>query len=209
MASLVHLLRGDLGRAFRALERGRSFCERGDLVVPLAQMRAALGYACALAGHVAEAVPLLERALAEIEPTGYRPRDALRTAWLGEAYLLAGRIEDAARVADTALGLARERPARGVEAETLRLLGEIASRRDPVRAGDAEAHFHRAMALADALGMRPLQARCGLGLGRLYRATGEFDPGRTETARALAALRSMDMALWIPDAEAELQRLSR
>ena len=37
----------------------------------------------------------------------------------------------------------------------------------------AEAHYRAAMALATELGMRPLVAHCHLGLGKLYRRTGD------------------------------------
>ena len=57
---------------------------------------------------------------------------SLRTVWLSEAYLLAGREADARAAAQRALGLARQHKERGHEAYTLRLLGEIGSaRRSP------------------------------------------------------------------------------
>ena len=39
---------------------------------------------------------------------------------------------------------------------------------DPPEVEPAEAHYRQALALAEELGMRPLQAHCHLGLGRLY-----------------------------------------
>ena len=52
--------------------------------------------------------------------------------------------------------------------------------------------------------MRPLQARCHLGLGGLYRRTGRLDEARAELATAVAMLREMGMAFWLPEAEREL-----
>ena len=57
---------------------------------------------------------------------------------------------------------------RGYQAYALRLLGEIAAQREPPEVEQAEAHYQQALALADELGMRPLQAHCHLGLGTLY-----------------------------------------
>ena len=37
----------------------------------------------------------------------------------------------------------------------------------------AEEHYRQALARADELGMRPLVAHCHLGLGKLYRRTGD------------------------------------
>ena len=87
---------------------------------------------------------------------------------LGEAQLLAGRLEEAHALAERALALAREHQERGNQAYALRLLGDIAARRDPPESAQAEAHYQQALALADELGMRPLVAHCHLGLGTLY-----------------------------------------
>jgi hypothetical protein len=61
---------------------------------------------------------------------------SLRTIWLSEAYLLAGREADARAAAQRALGLACQHKERGHEAYTLLLLGEIASREDPLDIGN-------------------------------------------------------------------------
>jgi hypothetical protein len=52
--------------------------------------------------------------------------------------------------------------------------------------------------------MRPLQAHCHLGLGKLYRRTGRLDESGAELATAVAMLREMGMAFWLPAAEREL-----
>ena len=54
----------------------------------------ALGDASALAGRVAEALPLLERVLEEAERAGCLAEQALSVTWLSEAYLLAGHREE-------------------------------------------------------------------------------------------------------------------
>ena len=64
--------------------------------------------------------------------------------------------------------LARAQKEQGYEAYALRLLGSIAVHRHPTDVEPAEAHYRQALALADELGMRPLQAHCHLGLGTLY-----------------------------------------
>jgi hypothetical protein len=62
--------------------------------------------------------------------------------------------------------------------------------------------------LAERLGMRPLQAHCHLGLGTLYRQTDRHDEARAELSTAVEMLHDMEMALWLPEAEAELAGLS-
>jgi hypothetical protein len=66
----------------------------------------------------------------------------------------------------------------------------------------------QALALAEQLGIRPLQAHCHLGLGKLYRRTGRLDEARAELATAVEMLREMGMAFWLPEAEGELAEVS-
>ena len=128
---------------------------------------------------------------------------------LGEAYLLAGRLEDAASFAERALTLARERGERGHEAWALRLLGEIAATSDPPDVATAEAHYGDAMALASELGMRPLVAHCHLGLGKLYRRTGTREQAQEHLTTAATMYREMGMTFWLEKAEAELGGVER
>jgi tetratricopeptide (TPR) repeat protein len=126
---------------------------------------------------------------------------------LGEAQVLAGRLEEAHALAERALALAREHQARGNEAYALRLLGDIAVRREPSEVEQAEAHYRQALTLAEALGMRPLQAHCYLGLGTLYATTGQQEQARTALAAAIELYRAMDMTFWLPQAEAALAQV--
>jgi len=69
-----------------------------------------------------EGIPLLEHALSAGETMGFAIYQPLYLVYLGEAYVLADRLEDALDFAGRALTLARERGLRGVEAWALRLL---------------------------------------------------------------------------------------
>jgi hypothetical protein len=73
-------------------------------------------------------------------------------------------------------------------------------------ADQAAAHYREALALAQELGMRPLQAHCHLGLGKLYRRIGRVGDSRVELATAVEMLNEMGMTHWLPEAEAELAR---
>jgi hypothetical protein len=70
------------------------------------------------------------------------------------------------------------RKARGHQAWALRLLAESASHREPPAIAPAEAHYREAIALADELGMRPLQAHCYRGLGILYSRVERLEEAR-------------------------------
>jgi Flp pilus assembly protein TadD len=126
---------------------------------------------------------------------------------LGEAQMLAGHLEEAHTLAERALTLARAHQERGHEAYALRLLGEIVARHEPPERDQAEARYHQALALAEDLGMRPLQAHCHLGLGTLYAQTGRREQARTELSAAITLYRTMDMTFWLPQAEAALAQV--
>ena len=89
----------------------------------------------------------------------------------------------------------------------LRLLGEVTAQRHPPDVPQAEAHYQQALALAEELGMRPLQAHCHLGLGMLYAATSQREQARAELSTAIALYRAMDMTFWLPQAEAVLAQV--
>ena len=121
--------------------------------------------------------------------------------------MLAGRLEEAHALAERALALAREHQERGHQAYALHLLGEIAVRREPPEVDQAEAHYRQALALAEELGMRPLQAHCHRGLGTLYATTGQQEQARAELLAAIDLYRAMDMTFWLPQTEAALAQV--
>ena len=189
------------------LERAVGICQDADLPAYFPWMAAALGAAYTLAGRVADAVPLLTQALEQTTATEMAGFQALCSLSLGEAQMLAGRLEEAQALAERALTLARQHQERGNEAYALRLLGDIAARREPPESEQAEAHYRQALALADELGMRPLVAHCHHGLGTLYAKIGQREQARTELSAAIELYRAMEMTFWLPQAEAALARI--
>src|SRR5262249_54154980 len=130
-----------------------------------------------------------------------------RVAWLSEVCRLAGHGAEAWQHARQALDLARQQKARGYEALALHQLGVVQAHAAPPNAEQAEAHYQQALALAEALGMRPLVAHCHHGLGRLYVQTGRAEQARAALATAIDLYRAMDMSFWLPQAEAALAQV--
>jgi predicted ATPase len=196
----LHVRQGTLHHAIPLLERAVALSRDAD--IPLFYRRSApwLALAYALAGRAADALT----ALGQVRETIDLTRGSLA---FGEAYLLAGDGEEADRLAQRGLANARHRKMRGEEARALWLLGEITMRRDPPDVVQAEAHYQQALALAEELGMRPLQAHCHRGLGALYAATGQQGQARTALAAAIALYRDMDMTFWLPQTEAVLAQV--
>jgi class 3 adenylate cyclase/tetratricopeptide (TPR) repeat protein len=200
----LHLLKGDLQRAIPILTGGLDLCRVWDVRFWFPMLASPLGYAYVLSGQTAEALPLLEQSMEQVAAMNIMGGYALYVARLSEAYLLAGRLEDAIPCARCALALARTHKERGHEAYALRLLGEIAAQCEPLEVEQVEASYQQALALAEALGMRPLQAHCHRGLGTLYAKIGHREQAHAELSAAIDLYRTMEMPFWLPQAEAAL-----
>jgi len=198
------LRQGNLVQAIPVLERARDLVQGAYLWLLVPFVAAPLGAAYALAGRAAEALPLLEQAVAQAVAMHYLWDHALRVVWLSEAYLLAGRLHEAGTQAQRALEFSRAHQERGHEAYALRLLGEVAVQCMPLKMEKAEAYYRQALALAEELGMRPLQAHCHRSLGILYGRVGRAQQARSALSTAIALYRAMEMTFWLPQAEAAL-----
>jgi class 3 adenylate cyclase/tetratricopeptide (TPR) repeat protein len=204
---LLSLRQGNRGGALPRLEQAMGICQGADLPFYFPRIAGPLGAAYILSGRAVDAVPLLMQALEQTtapEMVGYQVFCRLS---LGEAQMLAGHVEEAQALAEQALALTRAHQERGNEAYALRLLGQIATRRDPPEQEPAEDHYRQALALAEELGMRPLQAHCHRGLGTLYAKLGRPEQGQAELSTAIDLYRSMDMTFWLPEAEAALAQV--
>jgi tetratricopeptide (TPR) repeat protein len=141
----------------------------------------ALSYAYALAGRYREAREVLDEARATMASVQERVSafQALVSVWLGHACLLTGRLDDAYALATQAHALSQAHRGRG----------------------------HEAWALAEELGMRPLQAHCHRGLGTLYATAGQRKQARAALSTAVEMYRAMDMTFWLPQTEMALAQV--
>jgi class 3 adenylate cyclase/tetratricopeptide (TPR) repeat protein len=207
---LLALGQGDLRHATPLLERGLALCQAANLPALLPIFVSALSYAYVLAGRHPEALEVLDQAMATMAPLQERALafHALVNVWLGHACLLTGRIDEAYALASQAHELAQVHRGRGHAAWALHLLGDIAMHHQPPEIEPAATHYHQALALAEALGMRPLQAHCYRGLGTLYATTGQWEQARTALSTAIEMYQSMEMTFWLPQTEAALVQVA-
>jgi tetratricopeptide (TPR) repeat protein len=205
---LLCLRQDDLHWALPLLERAVGICQDADLPFYFLLVASALSAAYTLGGRVADAVPLCTQTLAQMTATGMPVyEEVLCRLFLGEAQVLAGHLEEAHTLTERTLVLTRERQERGHQAYALQLLGDIAARRDPPESERAEAHYWQALALAEELGMRPLQAHCHRGLGALYATVGQRAQARAALTTAIEMYRAMEMTFWLPQVEATLAQV--
>jgi ATP/maltotriose-dependent transcriptional regulator MalT len=165
-----------------------------------------LGLALTQDGRPADAVPLLEEAIA-LQEAADAFVDRARWTWaLADALRRGGRLTDAEAAARRALDFARRSGERAQEACTLVVLGEIAADQGDVAV--SEEHVEAARVHAEALGLLPLVAQCRLVRGILARRAGKEAAARDEIAAAAATFRAMDARYWAEQAEAELIALA-
>src|SRR5437773_125063 len=200
----LHLLKGDLPQAIPVLERAVGFCRRWTIPAWFPTAASSLGYAYVLSGRLGDGVPLLRDAIDQAARMRIGYDDAPTLAWLSEALLLDGRPHEAVSLAQRELDRSRQRGHRGHEAYGLRILAEVAAHLDPPDVETAKGYYDQALTLATELGMRPLVARCHLGLGKLYRRTGEQGQAQEHLTTAASMYREMDMWYWLEKAEAEM-----
>ena len=200
----LHLLKGDLPQAIPVLERAVGFCRRWTIPAWFPTAASSLGYAYVLSGRLGDGEPLLRDAIDQAARMRIGYDDAPTLAWLSEALLLDGRPHEAVSLAQRELDRSRQRGHRGHEAYGLRILAEVAAHLDPPDVETAKGYYDQALTLATELGMRPLVARCHLGLGKLYRRTGEQGQAQEHLTTAASMYREMDMRYWLEKAEAEM-----
>jgi len=201
------LCQGDLPQAILVLEQALTLVQETDLRLLIPMVTAPLGAAYARADRSADAVPLLEEAVAQAVARQYLWDQALRMVWLGEAYLGTSRLAEAEAQAQQALAFAHAHQERGHEAYALWLCGAVAAQWATPEAAQAGTYYRQALTLADGLGMRPLQAHCHQGLGTLYAKRGEWEQARAALAAAIDLYRALEMTFWLPQAEAVLAQV--
>ena len=201
---VLYLLKGDWKRARSLIERGLSVFRAGRMflrtaVASSAWVLAQLGETSEALSRVRECEQLGER-LAASGVVGHR-------GWadqsLGRTCLLLGRLDEARRLGERAIECSPGHV--GFAAHAFHLLGDIATHPDRFDAARGEAHYREALALAVPRSMRPLLAHCHLGLGKLYRGTGEREQAREHFTIATAMYREMDMQFWLEQAEAAMK----
>jgi len=164
-----------------------------------------LGAAYALTRRVNDGLSLLHQAVDALEASGLGAFQSLAVIRLAEACGLDGRYKEASAYGRRALSLTRERHERGFETYALRALGDLESCSSHFQPEAAESFYHEATALARELGMRPLVGHCHLGLGKLYRRTGQRELAQEHFAIATTMYREMDMRFYLEQAEAEMR----
>jgi tetratricopeptide (TPR) repeat protein len=207
-AGMPHLLKGDWVKARSLIDHGIAVIRSGNIellrpaVTSSAWVLAQVGEASEALNRLREGEQLLERH----EASGIVGTRGWDYCSLGRTCLLLGQLNEARRLGDRAVESSPRHP--GFAAHALHLLGDIATHPDRFDAESGETHYRKALELAEPRGMRPLVAHCHLGLGKLYRFTGNRQQAQEHLTTATTMYREMAMQFWLEKAEAELRELS-
>jgi len=208
-AGQLHLAQGNWERAATLLGQALGLCRTHDIPVYIPGVDSDLGLAHAMSGRMEEGFPLLERA---VEQAAARKQIVLH-AWLllqrAEGHLLANQLSEAAGTAEQALRLFQERGERAHEAHALRVLADVSRQQGGSSTDEALTLYGRAGELAGARSMRPLTARCLLGLGLLHDGRKETAKAREHFEAAAALFEQMAMPFWLDRARAGLDASAR
>jgi class 3 adenylate cyclase/tetratricopeptide (TPR) repeat protein len=196
----LYVYQGALHKAIPLLERAVALSQDTNILALYSIAAPYLARAYALAGRTVDVHPLLE----EVSKKLLSPNSALAC---GEAYLRVGAVEAGLRLAQRVLADAREHKMQPWEAWALWLLGDIAMHGAPPGVAPAEAYYQQALALAETMGMRPLQAHCHRGLGTLYARISQLEQARAALTTSIELYRAMEMTFWLPQAEATLAQV--
>jgi tetratricopeptide (TPR) repeat protein len=178
-----------------SLEHGFHVCRSSQInsLVPI--LSTSLGHTYALAGRTAEGIQLLNNAVAFSRAAKFSYGEAWSSAYLGFANLLDGRHEGMLEHAQSVLELARTHKYRAIEADSLRLLGDICRTGDASRREEAERHYLDACNICLELGLRPEYAHCQIALGQTLAQIGRREEAERLLDSASRLYRSMGMVV--------------
>jgi len=165
--------RDDLARGIVCLEKALSLCRQWELTAWFTNVASCLGHAYSRSGRCDEGLDLLRQAIERSQTLGLMVSHAIEVAWYAEACLEAGRFDEAARQARTAIGLGQQYNERGNEAYARWVAAEAASRMSAATAG-LLVQARTARQLAEDCGMRPLLARCDRLIAALQPVSGSI-----------------------------------
>lgn len=187
------LRKGEVEGAIGAMERGMALCDRWSLRVWRGRLMSALGVAYARSGRAGEGLELAREAVLAAEQMRLIVDQALLLVRLGQASLLAGRMEDALAHGKRALEIAVAHEAKGDEAWARFLIARAHWASDPPVIAESAKELEKSLELAVACEARPLAAFCKTMLGALQQRRGDQMAAQQFTAAADVMYAELDM----------------
>ncbi|MDJ0957609.1 MAG: adenylate/guanylate cyclase domain-containing protein [Arenicellales bacterium] len=204
LASL-HINRRDAHAAINLLEQAVPLSREWNLEALTPGIKGSLGFAYAISGRLEEGLQMLKETVKDIEASGRLAFHTLLNVYLGEVLIKVSEYDAAETITDRALNLARERGEKGFEAMALHLMAEVCVHTSSAKRERAKRLYGESIEMARTLNMRPLVARCNLGLGYLLRQLKNTDQSREKYLMALSDFRDMQMQQFVTVTETALR----
>jgi class 3 adenylate cyclase/tetratricopeptide (TPR) repeat protein len=205
---VLHLLMGEWANGCALIERWMVLSRSGSPLLQYGYAVSSYAWVLAQLGKTKESEESLREGEQVLEASAAQGT-VLHHGWgyesLGRASLLLGRVDDARRFGDRAIQCTPNYS--GYAAHAFQLLGDVASHSDQFDAASSEAYYHRALAIAEPNGMRPLIAHCRIGLGKLHCRASNHAQAQEHLTIATAMYREMGMAYWLEQATTEVYQL--
>jgi class 3 adenylate cyclase/tetratricopeptide (TPR) repeat protein len=208
-AAMIYLFQGDWRKALSMIDHAIAVYRTGNFGLFLPRVVAYSAWARAQLGEADEALSRLregEQLVERVMVQGPLSHFGWPYLSLGHACLLLGQLDEAKRLGNRVVESYASRP--GYVAHAWRLLGDVAIHPDEFNAEQGQVHYHKALAVAEPRGMRPVVAHCNLGLGKLYQRTGKHEQAVEHLTTATSMYREMDMRFFLEQAEAETRQLA-
>lgn len=164
-AGLIHTLTGDWETGIQVCQRA---VERARDPVSAAISLSELGLAYRESGDAAQALRVLEQALQQLQRMRSRQQLCVVTAWVSEALLVNGRLDEARDLALQGLESSQDIKHRSGVGMAQRVLGRIAQASGEF--AEAESYLHQALQTFASLQMRFEVARTHVDLAMLAHA---------------------------------------
>jgi class 3 adenylate cyclase/tetratricopeptide (TPR) repeat protein len=190
-----HVLRrkGELDGAIGALEHGIVLCDRYALPIWRLRLLSSLGIAYAYCGRLVQGLELAQQALAGAEQMRLIVDQPMFLVHLGQALLLAGRIDDALIYGNRALEVALAHEGKGDEAWARFVIARTYWVSGPGAIDESVKELETALRLAFACGARPLAAYCQTTLADIHGRRGDKAKAREFTDAADSIYAELDM----------------
>jgi class 3 adenylate cyclase/tetratricopeptide (TPR) repeat protein len=179
--------------AITELEEALRLARTGDIALLVPSAMRYLGPAYAMSGRLVDANDLLHEAIERTTVHGLLGMRIWSSAALAWVQILSSAFAKARDTASSTLEIAGQHGFRPVEAQLMRLLGNVHERSETVRADEAEQWFRRAVLLSDELGMRPEAAYARRDLARVLRRVGRNEEAELQEISAQNLRRAMGL----------------
>jgi predicted ATPase len=178
MTSVVHLLRGDAGRALESAERSFEMSQEQRFSLYVTLSRISRGRALADLGRLEDARAEIELGIDEARRSGVGYMLPMMESWLAEVRAKAGENETALSIVEETLLKIGDVTGRAWEAELHRQRAQILAALNPSNAREAESCLKKSIEVARGQNAKSLELRAATSLAELWRTQGRPDEAR-------------------------------